>query len=67
MANEYQTGDAVPESGVYRVRHDRAHTAPHEVTCSTGHAFPPCRTCRAPHFELLMAAQQVDQNEHFRR
>src|SRR5579871_3178763 len=25
MTNEYQTGDAVPQSGVYRVRHDRAH------------------------------------------
>jgi hypothetical protein len=43
MAAEYRPGQAVLESGIYRVNHDSTHTQGHEVTAVRGEPFPPCR------------------------
>jgi CheY-like chemotaxis protein len=42
--SRYKPGDAVPESGVYRVLHTR-HRAPHESTLREGETFPACKKC----------------------
>ncbi len=38
------TGDTVPASGIYKVRHE-GHRLPHEVTLLQGQAFPRCSKC----------------------
>lgn len=43
-ANSYQTGQSVPESGVYRVIHS-GHRLPHAVTICKGESFPRCAKC----------------------
>jgi hypothetical protein len=40
----YRTGDAVPESGIYRVSHG-SHRLPHEVTLLQHQTFPRCCKC----------------------
>ena len=67
MAEEFKPGDTVKSSGIYRVTHDRNHTATHEVTCVYGKRFPPCNGCgNHPRFTLVKAAQHIEQNEHFK-
>lgn len=64
----FKPGDEVPRSGIYKVVHDKKHTAEHEVTCVYGKRFPPCNHCgQHPRFELLRAAQHIDANEHFKK
>ena len=45
-SQEFKPGEIVPVSGIYTVKHDRGHTAPHQVTCTKGERFPPCRYCQ---------------------
>jgi hypothetical protein len=40
----FRTGQAVPESGIYRVTH-RGHRLPHEVTLLRDQTFPRCAKC----------------------
>jgi hypothetical protein len=42
---EYQPGDVVPKSGVYRFVHDPDHAEPEEVNAIKGELFPSCRHC----------------------
>lgn len=43
---EYQPGDVVPKSGVYRFVHDPDHAAePEEIAAVQGELFPTCRHC----------------------
>ena len=52
----HQTGQEVPQSGIYQVKHD-AHRLPHEVVLLAGNKFPRCGKCaRAVEFELVKAA-----------
>jgi hypothetical protein len=67
MATEYEPGEKVPHSGIYKVVHDKQHTANHEVTCVYGKTFPPCNHCgKHPRFTLIRAAQHIGSNEHFK-
>ena len=67
MADAYKPGDAVPNSGIYRVTHDKNHAAEHEVTVVYGKKFPPCNHCgQHPRFVLVRAAKHIDSSEHFR-
>jgi len=53
----FQTGEVIPQSGIYRVRH-RKHRLPHEVTLLRDQEFPRCAKCQnAVTFELLWAAR----------
>jgi hypothetical protein len=40
----YRTGQAVPESGIYRITHSE-HRLPHEVTLLKDQKFPRCCKC----------------------
>ena len=41
MAQDYEPGEIVPQSGVYRITHDPTHAdMPHEVTVIKGRRFP---------------------------
>jgi len=40
----YATGERVPSTGIYRVRH-RRHRAEHEATLREGETFPLCQIC----------------------
>jgi hypothetical protein len=61
MAQEYEI---VPQSGIYTITHDPAHTdMPHEVTVIKGR-FPTCRHCRGIRFELSHAAKHVGEIDH---
>jgi len=52
-------GSAAPESGIYRVIHDR-HRAAHLVVAIRGEEFPNCRKCRATvRYELVQASEYV--------
>src|SRR5579859_3822676 len=53
----FRTDEVVPQSGIYRVRHER-HRVPHEVTLLRDQQFPRCAKCHnAVTFELLRAMQ----------
>lgn len=65
--DEFKPGQSVPRSGIYKVVHDKKHTAEHEVTCVFGKKFPPCNGCgQHPKFVLIRAAQHIESNEHFK-
>ena len=54
---KFETGHAVPESGIYRVTH-AGHRLPHAVTICKGETFPRCARCAdLVVFELV---RQVD-------
>ncbi len=56
----YTTGQKVPASGIYEVRH-REHRLPHEVTLLKGEAFPPCARCStAVLFKLVRVVTALD-------
>jgi hypothetical protein len=63
----FAAGDAVPYSGIYRVKHQQRHAAEHDVTCVSGRNFPSCRECGADvQFKLLQAVRLIDKHELFR-
>jgi hypothetical protein len=62
----FRTGEAIPESGIYRVIH-KAHRVPHEVTLLSGHDFPRCSKCKdSVQFELIQAATELLHEHGFR-
>jgi hypothetical protein len=62
----FQTGEPIPESGIYRVIH-KTHRVPHEVTLFNGQTFPRCSKCKdAVHFELIHAATELLHGQGFR-
>jgi hypothetical protein len=63
MAQEFKSGEIVPQSGIYRITHDPAHMEAHEVTAIKGRRFPTCRHCKGVRFELERAARHVDELE----
>src|SRR5215470_14195325 len=46
FATLFSAGEAVRETGIYEVIHDREHRSAHEVVMLSGDAFPACDTCR---------------------
>ena len=59
MAATFQTGEIVPRSGIYRVRHAE-HRLPHEVTLLRANNFPPCAQCGNKVTFKLMRAVTID-------
>jgi hypothetical protein len=63
VGDEFEPGDVVPKSGIYRVIHDR-HAQPHEVTCIYGKVFPPCYGCgHHLRYRLVTASQHSETHE----
>src|SRR4051812_19136021 len=59
MAETYKTGETVPHSGIYRVKHSE-HRLPHEVTLLRANTFPPCSKCGNNVAYQLLRAVTVD-------
>jgi hypothetical protein len=56
---QFQCGDKIPESGIYRVVH-RNHRLPHEVTLLRDQLFPRCAKCEdSVYFELVRSAPDI--------
>jgi hypothetical protein len=62
----YKTGDRIPETGIYRVAHNK-HRLPHEVTLLQDEYFPRCSRCgEHVRFRLLQAVPNPDRHARFR-
>lgn len=66
IGEEFKPGDKVPNSGIYKVLHDKKRTEDHEVTCIAHKRFPPCRDCEHPRFVLVRRALHVEVHELFK-
>ena len=66
VGDEFEPGDVVPKSGIYRVIHDHRHAQQHEVTCIYGNVFPRCHGCGGPRFRLVTAAQHIETHDLFK-
>jgi len=62
---EYQPGDVVPQSGVYRFVHDPGHAEPEEISAIKGELFPTCRHCGDGRLTLVDNAFNVAGIEQF--
>ncbi len=59
-AGSYISGQRVPASGIYEVRH-REHRVPHEVTLLKDQLFPPCARCgTAVQFKIVRVVAAID-------
>jgi len=57
------SGQRVPASGVYEVRHAK-HRLPHEVTLLRDQPFPPCARCgSAVHFKVVRLVDGLKRRE----
>lgn len=64
----YKPGDKVPQSGIYKVAHDKNHVQEHEVTSIEGEVFPPCNGCgHHPRFTLIRAAHHLAKHPSFKK
>jgi hypothetical protein len=64
MANQFKTGEVVPQSGIYRIDHRPPHSKmPEEITLVRGRWFPDCPVCHEIIFELVHPAADVRQVE----
>jgi hypothetical protein len=65
-SRRYRSGDAVRQSGIYEVLHDRSHREAHEVVMISGECFPECETCKEKvRFRLVRTAPYIFQDEDF--
>lgn len=63
MDRKFQTGQRIPASGIYRVKH-RQHRLPHVVTLIKNETFPRCVKCgNLVDFELVLAAEDYREAE----
>jgi hypothetical protein len=63
---KFNTGQTVPQSGIYRVTH-AVHRLPHEVTLLAGEVFPRCGKCQdAVQFEVVRYADVTETDPNFR-
>jgi hypothetical protein len=59
-------GQAVPETGIYEVIHDREHRVAHEVVMHGKDLFPPCDQCDLRvRFKLIRTAPYIFEDEDF--
>jgi hypothetical protein len=57
----YLSGQKVPASGIYQVRHEK-HRLPHEVTLLRNQQFPPCAQCgTAVQFKVVRVVDALDE------
>jgi hypothetical protein len=67
VSDEFEPGDVVPKSGIYRVIHNLRHTESHEVTCNYGKRFPRCHGCGdRVRFRLVTAALHIETHDLFK-
>jgi hypothetical protein len=67
IGTQYEPGESVPNSGIYKVVHDPYHSKEHEVTCVYGKPFPPCNHCgHHVRFILVRAARHIETHDNFK-
>jgi hypothetical protein len=63
----FRPGEVAPESGVYKVTHQR-HRETHLATLFQGERFPPCVRCgEAVKFALLRPARLIGEDTDFKK
>ena len=61
----YRPGDPVPQTGVYRVKHN-GHRAEHEATLLDEKQFPQCSRCGDKvRFQLVRSAVRISRDRDF--
>ena len=66
MREEFQAGQAVPCSGIYKAAHASRHIAAHYVVALDGDTFPPCRECSdRVRFELALHVTYIKSDPQF--
>lgn len=67
-AQTFQSGEIVPQSGIYEAIHEGAHRQPHEVVLIEQDLFPPCDTCAdRVRFRLVRTAPYIFTDADFER
>lgn len=62
----FRPGTTIPTSGIYSAVHKGHAKEDHDVTCTRGCRFPPCRTCgESVEFVLVRKAKHVRHHELF--
>ncbi|SDR62974.1 hypothetical protein [Paraburkholderia tuberum] len=56
MADQHKPGETVKTSGIYKVVKEGGGAAEFEVTCVEGEHFPPTRSGKGAHYELVHGA-----------
>lgn len=56
MADQHKPGEIVKTSGIYKVVKDGGDGSEFEVTCVEGEHFPPTRSGKGAHHELVHGA-----------
>ena len=56
MADQHKTGEKIPTSGIYKVVKEGDGGSGFEVTCVEGEHFPPTRSGKGAHCELIHGA-----------
>lgn len=56
MADQHKPGEIVKTSGIYKVVKEGGSGPEFEVTCVEGEHFPPTRSGKGAHYELIHGA-----------
>lgn len=63
---QFKAGDAVRQTGIYEVTHDREHRPAHDVVMLSGDVFPGCENCdQRVRFRLVRTAPYIFHDEDF--
>lgn len=65
MTEQHRPGEVVKTSGIYKVVREGENAA-FEVTCVEGEHFPPTRSGKGAHYELLHAATHSHKHAELR-
>jgi len=57
---QYEAGQAIQYSGVYRISHEKPHTITMDVVSEKGGTFPKCKHCKATFTLIHRYAQLSD-------
>lgn len=64
----YQTGEIVPDSGIYEIVHHSEHREPHSAILIKGQLFRGCETCgQAVSYRLVRTAPYILHDDDFRQ
>jgi hypothetical protein len=66
VREEFQSGQAVPCSGIYKAAHAARHQPPHYVIALDGDTFPACRECcEGVRFQLALYVTYIKRDPQF--
>jgi len=65
MADQHKPGEKVQTSGIYKVVKEGDGGSGFEVTCVEGEHFPPTRSGKGAHYQLVHAATHSHKHSEF--